>query len=138
MEDTALAQRRPPARAPRQDEPFVLATITAHADALLPPARRHSLCLDDAHDAYQRTLEIFLRHAGRLDRERAVAWLHTVVKHEAMAVRRGRQQLVAMDDFDGDAHEAAHSPGPEERLTSADMVARSAEALQRLKPQEVT
>ena len=62
-----------------QAEDLVLATITQHADALLRTARRHSLCADDASDAYQRALEIFLRNAARLDPARAVSWLHTVV-----------------------------------------------------------
>ena len=43
--------------------------------------RRYSLCADDAHDAYQRGLEILMRHAARLDPERAAGWLHTVVNH---------------------------------------------------------
>jgi RNA polymerase sigma factor (sigma-70 family) len=118
-------------------ERLVIATIAAHANSLLRTARRHSLCVDDAHDAYQRGLEIFLRHAARLDPERASRWLHTVVKHEAMAVRRTRQQLVAADEVDLDAHEARHVATPEEQVLEGDEVARSAEALQRLKPQEV-
>src|SRR4051812_32049802 len=138
MDDTPAASLTGRLRSPASDEDFVLTTITANADALLRTARRHSLCLDDAHDAYQRALEIFLKQAGRLDRDRATSWLHTVVKHEAMDVRKARQALVADDDFDGDAHEARHTPGPEERLVSADVIARSAEALQRLKPQELT
>jgi hypothetical protein len=40
-----------------------------------------SSCADDAQDAYQRGLEILLRHADRLDSERAAGWLHTVVNH---------------------------------------------------------
>src|SRR5215207_5325786 len=63
-----------------QAEDLVLATITQHADALLRTARRHSLCADDASDAYQRALEIFLRNAARLDPARAASWLHTVVR----------------------------------------------------------
>ena len=37
------------------------------------------MCADDAHDAYQRGLEILMRHAARLDPDRAAGWLHTVV-----------------------------------------------------------
>ena len=121
----------------KEAEELVLRTVTAHAESLLRTARRHSLCLDDAQDAYQRGLEIFMRNADRLDPGRAAAWLHTVVKHEAMAVRQSRQQLVAGDDVDLDAHEARHLPTAEEQLLSFDLVARSAEALQRLKPQEL-
>jgi len=114
-----------------------LGVIAAHAESLLRTARRHSLCPDDAQDAYQRALEIYLRHVQRLDPERVTGWLHTVVKHEAMAVRRSRQQLVGAEEVDLDAYEARHVPGPDERIASFDLVTRSAEALQRLKPQEV-
>ena len=119
-----------------QAEDLVLATITQHADAL-GTARRHSLCADDASDAYQRALEIFLRNAARLDPARAVSWLHTVVKHEAMAVRQSRQRIVGAEEFDGDAIEAIHQPAPDERLLAFEDVTRAAEALQGLKPQEL-
>ena len=118
-------------------EDLVLTTITHHADALLRTARRHSLCADDASDAYQRGLEIFLRNAERVDPDRAVSWLHTVIKHEAMAVRRSRQKLVGTEEFDGDAVEALHTPAPDERMLAFEDVTRAAEALQGLKPQEV-
>jgi RNA polymerase sigma factor (sigma-70 family) len=118
-------------------EDLVLTTITHHADALLRTARRHSLCADDASDAYQRGLEIFLRNASRIDPERAVQWLHVVIKHEAYAVRKARQKHVSMDDFDGDEVECVHTPAPDERLLAFEDVTRAAEALQGLKPQEI-
>jgi DNA-directed RNA polymerase specialized sigma24 family protein len=68
-------------RSPEQAERLVLDLIAAHADSLLRTARRYSLCADDAQDAYQRGLEILLRHAARLDSDRAGGWLHTVVYH---------------------------------------------------------
>ncbi len=118
-------------------EELVLRTIAAHADSLLRTARRHSLCADDAQDAYQRSLEIFMRHAARLDRGRAGAWLHTVVKHEAMAIRRSRRQLVGVQDTELEAQGTGAAPSPEDQLLAFDMVGRSAEALKRLKPQEL-
>ena len=118
-------------------EELILRTIAAHADSLLRTARRHSICVDDAQDAYQRGLEIFMRHADRLDPGRAGAWLHTVVKREAKALRRSRQKLVGSEEPDLDNQEARRLPTPEEQLLSFDMVSRSAEALQRLKPQEL-
>ncbi|MCW3046508.1 MAG: polymerase, sigma-24 subunit, subfamily, partial [Solirubrobacterales bacterium] len=118
-------------------EALVIGLIGAHAESLLRVARRHSLCADDAQDAYQRGLEILLRHVRRLDPDRAAGWLHTVVKHEAMAIRRSRQRLLGGGELDADALECRTTPSPEERVTSFEHVARSAEALQRLKPQEV-
>jgi DNA-directed RNA polymerase specialized sigma24 family protein len=61
---------------------LVVRTVQQYADSLLRLARRHSLCTDDAYDAYQRGLEIFLKHAGRLDPATAASWLHTVVKRK--------------------------------------------------------
>lgn len=118
-------------------EQLVLATIRDHAEPLLRVARRHSLCADDAHDAYQRALEIFLRNAERLDPERASRWLYTVCKHEAMAVREQRRRIVGGEEVQLDAFESRTTPSPEERAISAERVARSAEALRGLKPQEV-
>ena len=118
-------------------EELILRTVAAHADSLLRTARRFSLCPDDAQDAYQRALEIFMGHAERLDPARAAGWLHVVVKREAQAIRRSRQKLVATDDVNLDQHEARSAPTPEERLASFDLIGRSAEALQRLKPQEL-
>src|SRR6476620_4684222 len=85
-------------------EALILRVIASHADSLLRLARRHSLCADDAQDAYQRGLEIFMRHAPRLDPERAASWLRTVVKHEAMAVRKSRAELVGFEEVDLDVH----------------------------------
>src|SRR4051794_20504134 len=124
-------------RSPEQAEQLVLDLIAAHADSLLRTARRFSLCADDAQDAYQRSLEILMRHAARLDSDRAPGWLHTVVKNEALAINRARSRSVGGDDVDFDAIEVRTSPSPEERVLAFEQVARSAEALQRLKPQEV-
>lgn len=121
----------------RAAEELILRTVAAHAESLLRTARRHSLCVDDAQDAYQRALEIFMANAERLDPARAAAWLHVVVKREAQAIRRARQRLVTTDEVDLDEHESPSVPTPEERLLSFDMLTRSAEALQRLKPQEL-
>src|SRR5689334_24077381 len=97
-------------RSPEQAEQFVLDLIAAHADSLLRPARRHSLCADDAQDAYQRGLEILMRHAARLDADRAGGWLHTVVKREALAINKARCRLVGGEEVDLDAIETRTSP----------------------------
>jgi RNA polymerase sigma factor (sigma-70 family) len=120
----------------RRDEAIVFEALTTHAPALLKTARRHSLCADDAHDAYQRALEILLRRVSSLDSDRAINWLHTVVKHEAMAVRRSRQQLVGGTEVDLDREVAPNAPSPEDRALSWEHTTRAAEALKRLKPQE--
>src|SRR3954468_3744338 len=124
-------------RSPEQAEQLVLDLIAAHADSLLRTARRYSLCADDAQDAYQRGLEILMRHSARLDADRAAGWLHTVVKHEALAINKTRSRILGGEEVDLDAIETRTSPSPEDRVLAFEQVARSAEALQRLKPQEV-
>jgi RNA polymerase sigma factor (sigma-70 family) len=130
-----------PERAGRDDrergEELVLRLVGSQADSLLRVARRYSLCADDAHDAYQRGLEILMRHAARLDPDRAAGWLHTVVKREALAINRSRRRMLGSSELDLDALEARTSASPEERVIASDRVARSAEALHGLKPQEV-
>lgn len=131
----------PPERLGRVDreraEELVLWLVASQADSLLRVARRYSLCADDAYDAYQRGLEILMHHAERLDPERAAGWLHTVVKHEALAINRSRRRMLGAGEVDLDGVEARTAPSPEEHALAADRVGRSAEALHGLKPQEV-
>lgn len=120
-----------------QGEELVLRLIADHADSLLRVARRHSICADDAQDAYQRGLEILVRHAWRLDPERAVGWLHTVVRREALALNRARRRDVGAQEVDVDGFEASTSRSPEEAVLGFERVERSAAALKQLKPQEL-
>jgi len=115
---------------------LALEILGAHARSLLSLARRHSLCADDAHDAYQRAVEILLRRADDLDPASAASWMRTVVKHEAMAVRADRQALLAREEVDLDARPAP-SPSEEEQVERFDRLAAAAEALQSLKIGEV-
>jgi DNA-directed RNA polymerase specialized sigma24 family protein len=138
MDELALTEgARPAIRSAQEAEELVVETIHRHADAVLKLARLHSLCADDAHDAYQRGLELFLRHASRLDADQAHNWLLTVVKREAWAVRRQRQRFVGSQEFDFDLLEARTTASPEDDAIAFEDVAESAEALRRLKPQEI-
>jgi RNA polymerase sigma factor (sigma-70 family) len=113
-----------------------VATIVArHGDLLLRVARQFSLCADDAHDAVQRALEIYMRRVDSLDPATEVAWLKVVVKHESLAVRRGRAG-VAGEDVDLDAVPAVAQRSVEERFESNERVERSAEVMRRLKRDE--
>ncbi len=114
----------------------VVEIVREHAPGLLALARKHSLCADDAHDAYQRALEILLKRIDTLEAETTVSWLRTVVKHEAYAVRAQRQALVAREEPELDGAAAA-LPDDDERILRFDRLTRAAEALQRLKPHEV-
>ena len=57
----------------------VAAVVVRHERALLRVARAASLCHDDALDAYQRALEIFVRRVETVDPATEVAWLKVVI-----------------------------------------------------------
>jgi RNA polymerase sigma factor (sigma-70 family) len=100
-------------------------------------AQHWSLCRDDALDAYQRALEIYLRRIDTLDPATEIAWMKVVVKNEALAVRRARTQLVPVEDVDAEGGIAESSQRPvDELLAGRERVERSAEALRRIKPDE--
>ncbi|MDP9293081.1 MAG: sigma-70 family RNA polymerase sigma factor [Actinomycetota bacterium] len=110
--------------------------VERHGPLLLRIARQYSLCADDAQDAYQRALEIYLRRVESLDPLTEVPWLKVVVRNEALAVRRSRQETVTGEEVDFDAQPRLGQRSIEERFESTERVARSAEVMRRLKPDE--
>jgi RNA polymerase sigma factor (sigma-70 family) len=119
--------------------------IQSHDAVFRRTARRYSICADDGEDAYQRALEILLTKAPPITGVSLVRWMQTVTKREALAVRRQRERLLSgrppvdEDDVDRDPLDSIPSelPGPNDRAARHERVARSAEALRKLKPQEV-
>jgi len=120
-------------------------TYAQHERALRRTARRYSICADDADDALQRAFEILLLKAPSEDPRELIRWTQTVVKHEALAVRRDRERIlsgpaaVAAEPGREDwvAMIPAPADGPPERAERQEAIARSREALQALKPQEL-
>jgi len=117
-------------------------TYARNEAALRRTARRFSLCEDDADEALQRALEIVLRRAPGNDPRQLVKYMQTVVKHEALAVRAERERILASPLPPGDEDDwvsllPAVSGDPAERAERREAVARSREALQALKPQEL-
>ena len=110
--------------------------VARHERTLLRVARQASLCHDDALDAYQRGLEIFVRRVGSVDPETEVAWLKVVVRHEAMAIRRSRMESVAGDELDLDGFVPGGDRSVDDQIASGERLRRSAEALRALKPDE--
>jgi RNA polymerase sigma factor (sigma-70 family) len=105
-------------------------------------ARRYSLCADDVEEALQRSLEILLTKAPSADPRELIKWTQTVVKHEALGVRRERERILsgpaaAPDGEDWVASVPAVADGPAEQTERREEIARSREALQALKPQEL-
>jgi RNA polymerase sigma factor (sigma-70 family) len=119
--------------------------IESHDAVFRRTARRYSICADDGEDAYQRALEILLTKAPPITGVSLVRWMQTVTKREALAVRRQRERLLSgrppvdEDDADRDPLDSIPSdlPGPNDRAARRERVARSGEALRKLKPQEV-
>lgn len=114
----------------------VAAVAARHERTLLRVARQASLCDDDAHDAYQRALEIFLRRVDTVDPATELAWLRVVVRHEAMAIRRSRSETVAGEELEIDDFVPDGGRDVEEVIAAGERVRRSAEALRALKPDE--
>ena len=127
--------RRPPETA----EVFAAAVelATTGSGPFRRTARRYSICAADADDAYQRSLEILLTKAPTADRSELRPWLHTVIKHEALAVRRQRERSVTSEDTTTDDTTPLAERGPEETASDRERVRHTAEALGTLKPSEL-
>jgi RNA polymerase sigma factor (sigma-70 family) len=122
-----------------------LEMIARYEPILKRTARRFSLDAEDADDAYQRALEIVLTKAPTTDARDLIRWTQTVTKHEALAVRQGREKLLGGSRPRG-GHDAVSDPvaqipatgeSPDERAERNEAVARSREALRALKPAEL-
>jgi RNA polymerase sigma factor (sigma-70 family) len=120
-----------------------LEMIARYGPALKRTARRFSLDAEDADDAYQRALEIVLTKAPTTDARDLIRWTQTVTKHEALAVRQGREKLLGgrppggYGVADPVAQIPAAGEGPDEQAERREAIARSREALRSLKPAEL-
>jgi RNA polymerase sigma factor (sigma-70 family) len=119
--------------------------VVRHENSLRRTARRFSLCAEDGEDAFQRALEILLLKAPAGEAHELVRWMHTVIKHEALAIRRSRERQLgpppaptpAGEETDWVALIPSSGDGPEERAERREAIARSREALKTLKPAEL-
>jgi RNA polymerase sigma factor (sigma-70 family) len=110
--------------------------VAGHERTLMRVALQWSLCRDDALDAYQRALEIYVRRLDTVDPATEIAWLKVVVKHEALTIRRQRSESVPVDAADLDLQPSDAQRPLDDFLAGRERVTRSAEALQRLKRDE--
>jgi RNA polymerase sigma factor (sigma-70 family) len=119
--------------------------IAEHEGTLKRTARRYSLDVEDAEDAYQRALEIALTKAPTTDPRELIRWTQTVTKHEALALRQSRERLLGYGartapgdtGVDPVALIPATGDSPEEQVERREAIARSREALRALKPAEL-
>ena len=116
-----------------------LAQLASSEAALRRTARRYSLCVDDAEDAYQRAVEILLTRSLPADPRHLPAWMQVVTRREALALRRSRERLLGPSSDDhGDSLDkvACDLPDPQERLERREQVTDAVRLLLELKPQE--
>jgi len=114
--------------------PAARALVERHSVQIIATARRYSLSAEDAEDAYQRGLEILLMKAPSVHEDDLVPWLKTVVKHEAFAIRRQRQRA----DLSGERElGSAFAPATHDQVERHERLRIGAEAMSRLKPQEL-
>lgn len=132
----AIALRKPrPGRS--EVEPAALDLVRRYGAQIMGTARRYSATPEDAEDAYQRGLEILLTKAPSTSAEDLVPWLKTVVKHEAFALRKQRERHGAPTEPEQLEPAGGHGAGTDEQLERMERLQLGAEAMRRLKPQEV-
>ena len=137
--ETHAQDREPTRPRPTADETFAAAVqlATRGSGKFTRFARRFSLCSADAEDAYQRSLEILLNKAPTSDLNELRAWLHTVIKHEALALRRQRERALGPTTDDPPEPVAETAPALDEQASGRERVRQTAEALAHLKPGEM-
>ena len=150
MRGVAVQDKEMDASGSRPDEAarkrVAVELIRNHDRPLRWTARRFSICAEDAEDAYQRGIEILLSKAPTMDLSQLLPWTRTVIKHEALAIRKTRERTLARP---GQSHEDEHldedwvqlipsaGDGPDDLTVRRERVARSKEALAQLKPAEL-
>lgn len=101
-------------------------------------ARRAAATPADAEDAYQRALEKLLTAGPATeDPEQVAAWMHVVIKNEALQARRARRHEVDTEFELVVGGLAADSAMPEERALDAESHGAAREALKRLRPDQL-
>jgi len=130
-----LERRTRPSRG--EIDQAALALLARHGAQILATARRYAANPDDAEDAYQRGLEILLTKAPTTREEELVPWLKTVVKHEAFALRRQRERLTPVTGDGEPVERGTAAAATHEQAERYERLSQSAEALSRLKPQEI-
>ncbi len=128
--DTRTAARGEP-------NPDALALLERFGAQMLATARRYSASPHDAEDAYQRAAEILLTHRPSGSDEELCRWLRTTTKHEALAIGRQRRRLVPTGESESVPESGGGSPDAHDHVERFERLQLGAQALGRLKPQEV-
>ena len=106
-------------------------------NALLATARRYSPTPTDADDAYQRAVEILLtKSPAHESAEHCVAWMHTVVRNEALQLHRPAKKIVDAEFEKISEALVADAPAPDEAFELDEELAWGREALARIRPEQ--
>ncbi len=98
-------------------------------------ARAHPLrrplhpSIEDAEDAYQRSMEIALTRAPVIDAAGFSSWLHVVIKNEAMAIADARRRELPLPDGDLEASVTRDRAAAHRRAGRGDGVAERYRAI---------
>ncbi len=115
-----------------------LSLLERFSPQMLATARRYSANLHDAEDAYQRAAEILLTREPTGTDDDLCRWLRTTVKHEALAIRGQRERVLPLGGPEWVPEPSgAQPPDTHERAERFERLRVGAQALGRLKPQEV-
>jgi RNA polymerase sigma factor (sigma-70 family) len=118
-------------------DPAALTLLRDHGSQIMLTARRYAATAEDAEDAFQRAFEILLSKAPTTSEAELVPWLKTVVKHEAFTLRRQRERQAPVTDTGTVADRPAPAGSAHDQAERAEQIAHGAEALRRLKPQQL-
>jgi len=75
-----------------------VANALAWAPGLVRYAARFTHSIEDAEDAYQAAMEIALTKAPTVERRDFTRWIQTVIRHEALRIRRSRSREAPTTD----------------------------------------
>lgn len=111
--------------------------MTRHGSSVLRVARSYSRSAADAEDAFQCAFEAFLRKPPRIrEGEDPLPWLLTVVRNEALMIRRKQKQVseIAFEEMADGWIDYAETPP--DRVIAMEDVDHGREALLRLNPDQ--
>lgn len=111
--------------------------VERYGNQWLATARRSCSTSADAEDAFQRAVETLLTSPpAERDPERIAAWMHTVVRNEALQIVRSTRREVDAEFEVIIGGLAADTAIPEEAVVDAEDHGVAREALQRLRPDQ--
>lgn len=111
--------------------------VERYGNQWIATARRNCSNAADAEDAFQRAVETLLTNPpAETDPERIAAWMHTVVRNEALQIVRSQKREVDTEFEVIAGGLAADTAIPDESVVDAEGHGMAKEALRRLRPDQ--